>query len=137
MAVPSVLDTYSQVICHIYDHDTLSADDSMGTVAVPIPPNFNEKVRKWYPVTNGTGDNYCRNATGHLDVEIVVLSRVSKESRKRASINDLKRRAAGKSSDRAEKTIRPHGNAEGVQSLGEITAETKEVASKDALVVKI
>ncbi|CAJ1970276.1 unnamed protein product [Cylindrotheca closterium] len=134
MAVPSVVETHDEVICHIYDHDTLSADDSMGTVIVPIPPNFNEKVRKWYAVTNGSGDNYCRNATGHLDVEIVVLPRLSNEFKSRLG---QRRETFQKPIELLEK--KRTASHEGVQSLGEITAETKQVSSssQEAVVLKI
>ncbi|KAL3945709.1 MAG: hypothetical protein SGBAC_000193 [Bacillariaceae sp.] len=121
MAVPNVLETHTDVMCHIYDHDTLSADDSMGTVTVPIPANFNEKIRKWYPVGKGSGDNYCRNASGYLDVEIVVLPRLSKEFKSQlsraASFNETFRSAMEK-----KKLPVTH---EVIQSLGEITAESE------------
>jgi hypothetical protein len=49
----------------------------MGTVFVKIPSTLNKKITGWYPVENGEGQTYCRNATGELKVEVEVLSKLS------------------------------------------------------------
>jgi hypothetical protein len=72
--LPRMIDYFKTVELNIFDHDKLSANDPMGTVYVPIPTMRNRKVRKWYPVEKGEGENYCRNASGELLVEIELQS---------------------------------------------------------------
>ena len=62
---------YTTIHCHIYDHDHMSSDDSMGTVVVPIPP-IGQRSRQGYPVTKGDGQHFCHDATGDLMVEVEV-----------------------------------------------------------------
>jgi hypothetical protein len=75
--VPRAIAVYNSIECRIFDHDNLSSDDPMGTVFVPIPTLNNSKVMRWYPVERGEGENYCRNATGELLIEIEVRSRLA------------------------------------------------------------
>jgi hypothetical protein len=76
--VPGMVAVYNSIECSIFDHDTLSSDDPMGTAFVPIPTENNSKVMRWYPVEKGEGENHCRNATGELLIEIEVRSQLAK-----------------------------------------------------------
>ena len=76
--IPKALKTFDNVEFNIYDRDRLSSDDSMGTVNVPIPLRLNKKVTGWYPVMNGKGTDFCKNATGELRVEIELRPLLSK-----------------------------------------------------------
>lgn len=54
---------------HIYDEDTMTEDDFMGMVTIPLnvsqPPST-----EWYPVEKGISSNlYCKNATGELQIK--------------------------------------------------------------------
>ena len=74
MAVlPKSLEVYQTIECRIYDYDTSSQDDAMGTVHVPIPTKRNKPVRGWYSVGKGKGENYCKGATGELYVEVEII----------------------------------------------------------------
>ena len=74
MAVlPKSLEVYQTIECRIYDYDTSSQDDAMGTVHVPIPKQRNKPVRGWYSVEKGKGENYCKGATGELYVEVEIV----------------------------------------------------------------
>ena len=79
--LPRMIDYFKTVEFNIFDHDKLSANDPMGTVYVPIPTMRNRKIRKWYRVEKGEGDNYCRNATGELLIEIELKSESSDDFR--------------------------------------------------------
>ena len=86
--LPKSLKKFDNVECLIYDKDRISSDDSMGTVVVPIPQLLNKPVNGWFPVHNGKGDDFCRNATGELKVEIELrplLSRTFKNEIQRVS----------------------------------------------------
>ncbi|KAG7348394.1 C2 domain containing protein [Nitzschia inconspicua] len=72
--IPQALDINKTIECNIFDHDQLSTDDSMGTCFIRIPNSMNTSHTDWYPVENGEGKNYCRNAKGELKVEIEVRS---------------------------------------------------------------
>jgi hypothetical protein len=74
--IPRAIAVYKYIECVIFDHDNLSSDDPMGTVFVPIHTLNNSKVMRWYAVENGEGENYCRNATGELLIEIEVRSQL-------------------------------------------------------------
>ena len=74
--IPRALEVYKNVECNIFDHDQLSADDSMGSCYVPIPHGLNKKRTDWYPVEKGEGANYCKNATGELKITIEVRSKL-------------------------------------------------------------
>lgn len=69
------LENHRRIECHIYDHDTMSADDPMGTVYVPIPTLRDFKTVNWYPAEKGEGENHCDNATGELLVEVEVRTK--------------------------------------------------------------
>lgn len=76
MAVlPKSLEVWKEVECRIFDYDANSSDDVMGTVMVRIPTTLNTPVRKWYPVGTGSGDLYCKEASGELMVEVEVICR--------------------------------------------------------------
>jgi hypothetical protein len=79
--LPRTLDVYKTIECNIYDHDKLSADDSMGTCHVMIPTALNEKTVDWYPVEKGEGLNFCRNASGMLKIEVELRSKLGKAFR--------------------------------------------------------
>jgi hypothetical protein len=76
--VPKALTEFNTVELHIYDRDKFTSDDAMGTVFVPIPRNINMQVCTWYPVKSGSGQDYCRNATGELKIEIELRPLLSK-----------------------------------------------------------
>jgi hypothetical protein len=79
---PRTIGVYNSIECRIFDHDILSSDDAMGTVFVPIPTENNSKVRGWYPVENGQGENHCRNASGELLIEIEIRSQLAMSFKK-------------------------------------------------------
>lgn len=68
------LSDYKHIIVHLFDHDTMSKDDPMGTVVIPLPSMDNLKFVNWYDVTTGDGEMYCSNATGQIYVEIEIQS---------------------------------------------------------------
>jgi hypothetical protein len=53
----------------IWDHDKVGNDDSMGTILITLDPLLGGSTQ-WYPVGNGTGDTFCRNAKGQIQVKI-------------------------------------------------------------------
>jgi hypothetical protein len=143
-AIPNVLDKFDVIECNIYDHDTLSTDDSMGTVYIPIPRKFNEKVLMWYPVEKGKGEDYCRNAKGDLHVEIEVqpkLSNVFKtQLRRMSSVRDITRatfRRSYQSGDNPRAKMQENGRK--AQSLGGIVApgRSSPIAEVEAAMVRI
>jgi tellurium resistance protein TerZ len=53
----------------IFDHDGIGDDDAMGTVVVPLDP-MSSTSSKWYTVGKGSGANFCKNATGDLEIKV-------------------------------------------------------------------
>jgi hypothetical protein len=148
-AIPNVLDKFDVIECNIYDRDTLSTDDSMGTVIIPIPHQFNEKVSMWYPVEKGKGEDYCRNAMGDLHVEIEAQPKLSNafktQLRRISSVRDITR-ATFRRSYSYQPVENPIGkmreNGRKAQSLGGIpapggTSEIKPIAEVEAAVIRI
>jgi hypothetical protein len=104
--VPKALTEFNTVELHIYDRDKFTSDDAMGTVFVPIPRNMNMQVCTWYPVKPGSGQDYCRNATGELKIEIELLPLLSKRFKQQLSrISSI--RTSGTSAISANKSSRP------------------------------
>lgn len=148
-AIPNVLDSYDMIECNIYDHDTLSTDDSMGTVLIPIPRRFHEKVRMWYPVEKGKGGDYCRNATGDLHVEVEVQPRLSNsfknQLQRMSSIKDLTRATFRRSyQDVGSPVLGSRENGKRATSMGfvpsndQISQTSKPIASEaEAAVIRI
>ena len=64
-------DTPSQLsaVLTLWDHDNIGADDAMGTVVVPLDP-LNGNISQWFPVGTGSGNAFCKNAKGEVEVKI-------------------------------------------------------------------
>ena len=69
------LSDYKYVLCHIFDHDVISKDDSMGTVTIPLPDMHDLRLVNWYKVEFGDGDMYCENASGELLVKMEIKTK--------------------------------------------------------------
>eukprot|EP00980_Cylindrotheca_fusiformis_P022220 scaffold9122_cov94-Cylindrotheca_fusiformis.AAC.1 len=137
-AIPNVLDSYDVIECNVYDHDTLSQDDAMGTVHIPIPRQFNEKVSMWYPVEKGKGGDYCWNATGELHVEVEVQPRLStsfkSQLQRMSSIQDIARstfRGSNHSSDSPQLQVRENGRKR-ITAPSQGAGESKHTAGENA-----
>ncbi|CAB9502985.1 Tellurium resistance protein TerZ [Seminavis robusta] len=59
------------IMLYLFDEDKASADDPMGTVAIPLDLLVEPK-QQWLKVENGEGKNYCRNAKGEVSVLIKI-----------------------------------------------------------------
>jgi hypothetical protein len=70
--LPEALEYCKEIEAHVFDHDLLSEDDPMGTVYIPIPETHNSKVTGWYQVENGSGPDFCKNASGEIYLSIEV-----------------------------------------------------------------
>jgi hypothetical protein len=70
LAVGSLrLESSKTIECLVFDHHTISSDDPMGAVSIPMPA-LNALVADWYQVKKGEGKNFCHNAGGELHVEV-------------------------------------------------------------------
>jgi hypothetical protein len=72
--LPKSLEIHKDIKFFIYDHDTMSTDDAMGTVTVPIPGKYDHKYSKWFDVKKGDGENFCHDARGQLLVEFEIVT---------------------------------------------------------------
>jgi C2 domain len=102
--LPRALDVYKTIECNIFDHDKLSTDDAMGTCYVKIPAALNTKIVDWYRVEKGEGNNYCRNASGMLKVEVEVRSKLGRTFR-----SELRSTASQRFSNVSELKKKPRG----------------------------
>lgn len=50
----------------------MHGEDAMGTVIVPL--NIGQETNQSYPVTKGSGDFFCSDAKGELQVKITVTA---------------------------------------------------------------
>lgn len=57
----------------IFDHDGIGDDDAMGTVVVPLDPISGSNSAQWYPVGKGSGNDYCKNAKGDIEVKVTFV----------------------------------------------------------------
>jgi len=65
--------TSDSLVLAVYDFDTMSADDPMGEVALPLSALLDGRpIDRWYPVANCRG---CSDAKGELHCKISVLLR--------------------------------------------------------------
>jgi C2 domain len=71
--LPKSLEISKGIECRIFDYDSSSKDDAMGTVFVPIPKERNKPVQGWYSVGTGKGDTFCKAASGELYVQVEVV----------------------------------------------------------------
>jgi len=75
--LPRALEIHNTLEINLFDHDKMSQDDPMGTVNVTIPTAQNVKVKRWYVVEKGEGENFCGNATGKILVEVELRSKLT------------------------------------------------------------
>jgi tellurium resistance protein TerZ len=61
------------IVIYLYDQDENSQDDPMGTVEIPLDLHQDDSPR-WYTVGKGSGANFCRNATGEIEVAVEKLA---------------------------------------------------------------
>eukprot|EP00591_Stephanopyxis_turris_P014458 CAMPEP_0195538586 /NCGR_PEP_ID=MMETSP0794_2-20130614/49611_1 /TAXON_ID=515487 /ORGANISM="Stephanopyxis turris, Strain CCMP 815" /LENGTH=902 /DNA_ID=CAMNT_0040672583 /DNA_START=21 /DNA_END=2729 /DNA_ORIENTATION=+ len=76
-----------ELVLLLFDHDTLSTDDPMGCVSVPLPPGT-EPTTEWYKVREGFGNMVCKDAKGEIKLTIAVKRQNS--SIQRAPRDDVK-----------------------------------------------
>ena len=69
--------TLNTLWCLILDSDTVTEDDPMGVVAVPLAASSSSATTAWYPVQAGPPSHacHCHNATGEIQVGVQVEGR--------------------------------------------------------------
>ena len=61
-----------QLEMNLFDSDVVSDDDDMGTVVIDFDPLRPPEESQWYAVGKGSGDRYCKNAKGEVELSVSV-----------------------------------------------------------------
>mmetsp|Transcript_8640 Transcript_8640/g.15107 ORF Transcript_8640/g.15107 Transcript_8640/m.15107 type:complete len:268 (-) Transcript_8640:118-921(-) len=64
------LEECKSIECAIFDQDLLSSDDPMGEISIPLLVSQDFSITRWYTVTQGSGENYCKDAMGEVLVKV-------------------------------------------------------------------
>merc|ERR1712232_808984 len=66
---------FEHLSLRIFDYDKVTAHDFMGVCKVPITTSMQPNAC-WYKVLKEDGDLRCKNATGEVEVKIIVQKRI-------------------------------------------------------------